>query len=106
MYAIVHSIGSSFKYKKVLFFILLIPLILSLCFMPWQNYSIQLEMISYFLWTTAYDLCAALISSLFPSIASNEFFWQENIAQLLLLHADINLVKKISTKEEALSAEL
>ncbi|MMZ48162.1 Transcriptional regulatory protein LiaR [compost metagenome] len=33
-------------------------------------------------------------------------FWQENIAELLRLHEDINVVRTISSKEEALRADL
>ncbi|MDQ0496877.1 sensor histidine kinase [Paenibacillus brasilensis] len=61
MYAIIYSLGASFKYKKTLTLFLLAPLIYSILLTPWHDYSKQLETISYFYWTTAYDLFAACL---------------------------------------------
>ena len=66
MYAMVYSLGSYFKYKKMFAYILLTPLISSLLTLPHHDYpndqfDLQLETLSYFTWTTVYDVIAAIL---------------------------------------------
>lgn len=66
MYAMVYSLGTYFKYKKMWAYLLLIPLIYSLLTLPHHEYpndqfDLQLETLNYFTWTTAYDVVAAVL---------------------------------------------
>lgn len=65
MYAMVYSLGPYFKYKKMFAYLLLTPLIYSLLTLPHHDYpndqfDLQLETLSYFTWTTVYDVVAAI----------------------------------------------
>ncbi|SGI68194.1 two-component sensor histidine kinase [Mycobacterium tuberculosis] len=90
MYAMVYSLGTYFKYKKMWAYLLLIPLIYSLLTLPHHEYpndqfDLQLETLYYFTWTTAYDVVAAILILITCLTEKNRSIKKARIQNALIL---------------------